>query len=176
MEYYVYVGVLDSVVMYVGKGVRQRINHLNSGVSSCYQANKLHFSGGQLEVYPLAYFNENIDAVSFEKELIFSLKPVWNVMLNPDADRSMFKKENTGRSYTREKGVKPVSYTSSYLGVGFYKKGVGGKRTPKKYWRATFNLNQTKCHIGFYETELEAALARDAYITENCIDLPLNFS
>ena len=56
MEYYVYVGVLDSVIMYVGKGTKQRINHLNSGISSCYQANKLHFSGGKLDVYPVAHF------------------------------------------------------------------------------------------------------------------------
>jgi hypothetical protein len=96
-------------------------------------------------------------------------------MSNPDADKSIFKnKADTTQS--RQRGIKPAIYTSNYLGVGFYKSGTGGLRVPKRHWRATYNLNGRKHHIGFYETELEAALARDEFIVENALDLPLNFS
>ena len=57
--------------------------------------------------------------------------------------------------------------TSKYRGVYFQK-------TIKK-WRARIYHNGTQIHLGVFEDELSAALARDAYIKENNLEgFPLN--
>ena len=56
--------------------------------------------------------------------------------------------------------------TSGYRGVCFF------KPTKKYTARVTYNYKDT--HLGYFETAIEAALARDQYIIDNNLNLPLN--
>lgn len=55
--YYVYMWYYKNELVYVGKGKGSRWQHGNSGKSSCYELNKIHFLEG----------NENL-RVEFEKK------------------------------------------------------------------------------------------------------------
>lgn len=162
MEYYVYTGILSDTIVYVGKGCGDRYLHLNSGKSSCYEANKLHFEGGSLIVDIVEIFETSAEAEKFEKSMIKEIKPIWNIIYNMNSSGTKV-------------GKKPPNSSSIYLGVGFSIKGIGGKLKPLRQWRATYNDSGNKINIGYYSSEIEAALARDKYIIDNNIDLPLNF-
>lgn len=162
LEYYVYSGSLSGAVVYVGKGRGNRYLHLNSGKSSCYQANKLHFEGGSLIIKIVEIFENSLEAEKFERDMIREIKPIWNILYNTDSSANKL-------------GKKPPNSSSIYLGVGFSIKGIGGKLKPLRQWRATYNAHGKKINIGFYSSEIEAALARDKYIIDNNIGLPLNF-
>lgn len=56
--------------------------------------------------------------------------------------------------------------TSGYLGVSFNKQ--------QNKWRASLRINTVRKHIGSFDTAIEAAKARDMFITEN--NLPNNLS
>ncbi|MNC07361.1 hypothetical protein D3C75_549070 [compost metagenome] len=142
--YYVYVGRLNDEILYIGKGKGARDSHLNSGCSSVYEANKLHFSGGTLDVERVV---ENLcepDALELEAHLINEVTPAWN---------------RSGSVNTYKKR----SSTSKYLGVSFYKSNQA------KPWRAWYKSSNLKHHIGYYKTEVEAASARDDYLLRNGI-------
>lgn len=49
--------------------------------------------------------------------------------------------------------------SSSYVGVGFFK--LTGR------WKAYIKINGKPVHLGYHDTELEAAKARDQYIVDN---------
>lgn len=76
---YVYIGHLKGVCVYVGEGMHGRWEHLNSGVSHVYQANRCHFSGRKIDIEILDGVFTKTDAVDKERSLIKSLKPTWNV-------------------------------------------------------------------------------------------------
>jgi group I intron endonuclease len=67
-------------------------------------------------------------------------------------------------------GIKHPSATSKYFGVS--------KKINKRYiyWVARIKENYKAIHIGYFKTELKAALAYDKYIKENKINRPLNFT
>jgi len=74
----VYLATLNNEVVYVGKGTKNRSLHLNSGKSSCYEANALHFSGGKVEITIVCSGVSNQKALEEEKGYIANLKPLWN--------------------------------------------------------------------------------------------------
>lgn len=164
MKFYVYLASIDGEVKYVGKGKGLRYQHVNSGVSSCYQANKAHFEGLFIEIDFYKYFEFEEDALLLEKELITSIQPPWNIIFN---DSNPQKKRVSGDRKVIEK--QPFA-TSNYFGVSILTKPVGGKRSPLKYYRAWCRIGKhTKKHIGYYETEIEAAVARDKFVRDNSI-------
>lgn len=75
---YVYVAYYEGEVVYVGKGYGTRYLHCNSGTSHCYELNKLHFEGKEVEVIILADGLYDADAKSLESEIIADLKPRHN--------------------------------------------------------------------------------------------------
>ncbi len=77
-EYIVYVARFDDVVMYVGEGKVGRDNHLNSGLSHVYQANRHHFAGLKLEIEVVATVSTKEEARLAEKRFIAEHCPIWN--------------------------------------------------------------------------------------------------
>lgn len=165
VKYYIYTGKVNDEVVYVGKGTKNRHLHLNSGVSSCYSANQFHFQGGTIDVEIIEYFESEKDAISREKELILSIKPSWNIVYTINDTRPP--------NVRRRLGQKVDGSSSVYIGVRYSKND--GQRDRKKPWRAYLKLFGKFIHVGYYETEREAAEARDSYIKSNSIELPLNF-
>jgi hypothetical protein len=81
-RYYVYIARVDSEVCYVGHGKKWRFEHCNSGISSSYGLNKLHFEGKDIKVEIYRDDMTKEDATLLEIELIRVLKPACNVALN----------------------------------------------------------------------------------------------
>jgi hypothetical protein len=157
--YYVYVGRVDSKVVYIGKGKQARYLHLNSGISSCYQANKYHFAGGVTDVEIIYRTDSEADALELESHLIFEAKPIWNIV---GTDAVAVRPNRKGKSYKKDNAK------SQYYGV---KASIG----PGKPWRSWVKIGRDSKHIASHNTELEAALARDAYIIEHSLSAILNF-
>jgi hypothetical protein len=83
--YYVYIvrSKTSRQIIYVGKGIGRRLQHVNSGTSHNYYLNKFHFSG---EIGVIEVFKDGLtEAESFklEKELIQTHQPYCNISLNP---------------------------------------------------------------------------------------------
>lgn len=148
--YYVYVVRIDNEVVYVGKGSGDRSDHINSGTSSNYEANKSHFSGIVADVERITTGLTEPDAFELETHLIKEISPKWNGAFG------------TGRDYKTENS------TSEYLGVSFI------KNKPVNPYRAWYRTQTNKKHIGYFQSALEAANARDAYITEHNLPGTLN--
>lgn len=142
--YYVYVGRVEGAIVYVGKGLYDRDSHLNSGCSHVYEANRLHFSGGSIDVERVITGLTEEDALEFESLLISETLPQWNVYCGTNT----YKKTNS---------------TSEFLGVSSY------PDKQDKPWRAWCKVGGIKKHIGYYGTEVEAAKARDAFLRDNGI-------
>lgn len=154
--FYVYVGRVEGVIVYVGKGKDSRRDHLNSGVSSCYAANRHHHTGGWVHTEIVYRTTCEVDALEFELHLIREVCPEWNVI-------------KPGRAPAHgNKDFKRGKATSTYKGVSFCK-GYG-----KKPWRAWYRFSTHKQHIGYYATEIEAAEARDKFVVDNGILDTLN--
>lgn len=81
-KHYVYVAYgINGDVLYVGKGVGDRYKHCDSGISSNYLLNKHHFNStynGGMTVDIVKTFDNDTDALIYEKELIFKLDPLYN--------------------------------------------------------------------------------------------------
>lgn len=171
MKWYVYEGKYNGKVVYIGKGKNTRFTHLNSGVSSCYYANKAHFEGGLVDVSIIEYFQSSEEALLYEKQLIIEIQPEWNIVFSTGQPRS--KGVKAGGSI---KGMKRRTDKSKFMGVSYKTKGSGGKRGEEKHWRAKVTHNGRSIHIGYYAREIDAAIARDLYIVNNGLDeFPLNF-
>lgn len=78
-EFYVYKGSIDGVVMYVGMGSLDRLEHLNSGVSHVYEANKAHFKGLSIDACKVQEGLTRTEALAFERQLIEAEQPQWNL-------------------------------------------------------------------------------------------------
>lgn len=142
MKYYIYQGKLDGVIVYIGKGSGDRVKHLTSGISTCYDANKAHFEGKVVEVTILETIEIESDAYKRESELIKELQPSWNYQI---------------RGVRASPLSEPKPYTSR--GVQYMPK----KRI--KQWRAydRDEVTRNKIHIGYYLTEEEALIAIAKY-------------
>lgn len=162
MDWYVYVGKYGDRVVYIGKGRGTRYNHLNSGISSCYAANKTHFDGGVIEVDVVSYFESSQEALEYEKKLIVELEPDWNVVFSK-TEQAMLKRKHIKSVGRRKKS----NSRSNFMGVAYIPEGVGGKRTEKKHWRARLKYEGRYIHIGNYVREIDAAIARDLYVINN---------
>lgn len=170
MKWYVYVGKYDDKIVYIGKGKDMRYTHLNSGVSSCYYANKVHFEGGSVDVSIVEYFQSSEEVLLYERQLIIETQPEWNIIFSTGKPRYKGKAGGSG------KGVKRKTDRSKFMGVSYKTKGSGGKRGKEKHWRAKIEQNGRSIHIGYYAREIDAAIARDLYIVNNGLDeFPLNF-
>lgn len=82
-DYYVYSGAYGGKIVYVGKGVKERCLHLNSGISHLYEANKLHFLGEQIDIKIELEGLTSEQALEEEKRLIIDWQPLWNGNDNP---------------------------------------------------------------------------------------------
>lgn len=80
--YYVYIGYVNHQVMYIGKGKDSRFHHLNSGISTCYQANKAHFMGINITTKIACYLDTEEEAFELESLLIDVIQPPWNIRGN----------------------------------------------------------------------------------------------
>ena len=76
--YYVYIAKAEDKIVYVGKGNGDRYKHVNSGTSSSWFLNSLHFKGIECEVTIVRNNLTNYYAIELEEALLFKLKPVGN--------------------------------------------------------------------------------------------------
>ena len=144
--YYVYAGSVNGELMYVGVGAGKRSAHLNSGVSSCYKANKAHFEGILIEVAKLCDCETKAQALHYERQIIWALDPPWNIKGTP-----------------RHTQNQPVS-TATEHGVYF----------SQNRWRATCRRDGKKRHIGYYKDKTQALRAYNEFVVENGLNKPLN--
>lgn len=77
-EYVVYVARYGGEVMYVGEGKDGRQDHITSGTSHLYEANRYHFSGMEVSVDIVGKYSTKEEARSMEKSMIQTCKPIWN--------------------------------------------------------------------------------------------------
>lgn len=77
-QFYVYSASLNGELLYIGKGEGNRYLHCNSGKSSCYELNKLHFQGITVDVDIVARYDTTEDAANAEIEMIKRLDPKYN--------------------------------------------------------------------------------------------------
>lgn len=161
MKYKLYVGVLEQDVVYIGIGQGSRQLHLTSGISTCYAANKHHFTSDvPIEVSVIYETEDKSEILFYERRLIEELNPIWNIMYT---DRSGI--NNTAESRAAKKIPLPRNKSTGYYGVGKY----------MDRFRAYFNTADKKIHIGYYSSAIEAALGRDGWIIEHGHAVPLNF-
>lgn len=82
-EYYVYCAYgKDGKLLYVGKGSGERYKHCNSGCSSSKELNRYYFLNGEdssMTVKIVKHFQDNKEAVDYEKYCIAKLKPKFNL-------------------------------------------------------------------------------------------------
>jgi hypothetical protein len=79
--FYVYAVRYKENIVYIGKGVGNRIEHVNSGISHCYQLNKLHFLGETVETELLSENLTEKQALAIEEMLINIQYPEYNITL-----------------------------------------------------------------------------------------------
>ena len=77
-DFIVYVARYDGEVMYVGEGKDGRQNHITSGTSHLYEANRYHFSGMEVSVDIVGRYSTKEEARFMEKSMIQTCKPIWN--------------------------------------------------------------------------------------------------
>lgn len=176
MDWYVYIAKYEDKVVYIGKGKGERYKHLNSGISSCYDANKVHFDGGLIEVSLECCFNSSEEALAHERLLINQMEPMWNVTFS-NTEAAKLKRSSRARpkNTIRAKSKYPKG-TSQFLGLVYRPKGIGGKYTEKKHWTVKLKYDGKYIHVGNYVREIDAAIARDLYIINNGLEgYTLNF-
>lgn len=139
--YYIYYGRLNGEIVYIGKGKGDRFRHLNSGMSSCYFANKAHFEGEVVDVEIVERFENNDDALSRESELIRELNPLWNYQLSKVKPLG----HNPNKRIRKATGVQRVKLKNGYA------------------WKAYIRIEGSKVHIGQFKTEKEAIDARKKF-------------
>lgn len=78
-KYYVYMAKHNGKVVYIGRGKGTRYEHLNSGCSHIYEANRLHHNDGI--VFDITFIAENLtmdESVYRERKEIETMIPLWN--------------------------------------------------------------------------------------------------
>lgn len=84
--YEVYKATYAGSIVYIGSGIAGRHEHINSGTSHIYEANKIHFNGGKVLVDIIATFNTKDESLVLEKDLIQKINPAWNIQYTGGAD------------------------------------------------------------------------------------------
>jgi hypothetical protein len=83
MEYNVYAAYsAASECLYIGSGLKDRYKHVVSGCSHVYELNRLHFEGVHVDVKVLVEFDNKQDSLDYEKQLIMSESPKFNITHN----------------------------------------------------------------------------------------------
>lgn len=139
MKHYIYIARIDDEIVYIGKGVGKRYEHVNSGISHNYFLNKAHFSGIVMDVEIYQRFDTDEEALAAESALIKLHNPKWNNMNNPTKrpNKGLRARNGKGVQFKKSKSVNP--------------------------WCAYIHIDGKKVHIGYYATEEEAQKARQAY-------------
>lgn len=89
-KYIVYEALNDrGEIVYIGSGETGREQHISSGCSHVYEANKYHFDGRELNVRVIRTFKKKESALIMESLLIKSLTPLWNKCINIDFSNSI---------------------------------------------------------------------------------------
>lgn len=79
-KFYIYVGIAEQGLCYIGKGQGSRYTHLASGRSSCIPANQHVLLGGEVQVHKVIENLQESVALELEAYLINYYKPEWNVV------------------------------------------------------------------------------------------------
>lgn len=112
MTHEVYIARCQGHVVYIGSGRLGRNAHVNSGVSNCYELNRLHFSGNQCDVEVIPCDSkESCDVL--EKELVLKYLPRGNrdlflsILDNPMVTHTLklFKEINKCLAQDNEVGI-----------------------------------------------------------------------
>lgn len=74
----VYLAILGEDKLYIGSGRIGRHKHCTSGISHCYELNRLHFEGANVCVKILASNLSKEDSYELEKKLVLEYKPLYN--------------------------------------------------------------------------------------------------
>ena len=77
--YYVYKASFAEITLYIGYGSKDRYMHCNSGTSSSYELNRMHFDGKKFLVEIIEEGLSKDDARKLEAKLITELDPVCNI-------------------------------------------------------------------------------------------------
>lgn len=93
-KYYVYVAYgVEEEILYVGKGKGMRYSHCLHGGSSNPNINRYYFQNGEegsISVSKVKYFETDEEALEYEKHLIKTLKPPFNVDYVENSQRNNF--------------------------------------------------------------------------------------
>lgn len=90
-KYVVYFGFVDNELVYIGRGKEGRECHLNTGISHVYEANKLHFDGGSVDITKV-YVKDYDESVNIERVLTKAFNPSWNKQ-HTGNDKFVYRKE-----------------------------------------------------------------------------------
>jgi hypothetical protein len=66
------------------------------------------------------------------------------------------------RNKQKRKSIRGKNTSSQYIGVHFFKRDAT--------YRASIKINKRLVHLGYFQTELEAAKVRDHYILDNALE------
>lgn len=81
---YVYIAKINDVIRYIGVGSKDRYKHVSSGISGCYDLNKAHFNGEEIEVEIFKDGLTREECLGIERDLINQHKnTVFNKVLPP---------------------------------------------------------------------------------------------
>lgn len=124
-DFEVYIARHEDEVLYIGEGVKGRHLHLTSGISHCYEANRYHFEGIELDIEVIEYSTKS-EVVSMEKVLIKDLEPLWNKRLSgwsavqsrKQLTDNLYKARYNG-TITNQGHIKFMEYLISVVGVDY---------------------------------------------------------
>lgn len=77
-DYIVYTVTISGEIVYIGSGKVGREKHCDSGTSHCYELNKCHHTGVQMNVAIYKMYLTKEESLSLEKELILLHQPRFN--------------------------------------------------------------------------------------------------
>ena len=126
MEHYVFEVKHEGVVKYVGKAKSGSDSHMRfvSGTSHCYGANKAYFSGEELEVSIVSWWDTERESYVAKKLLVDKIDPEWNRKIQGKKEQDSLTKYV--RSYPKCKRVLP-----EFIGMVQSIKPM----TMKQYWK-----------------------------------------
>lgn len=113
-SFYVYFGLIDGEVAYVGKGIRDRYKHLtNVCISEVEGVARAKSEGKQFDIYILCDWLSSDEALALEKSAIRGLQPTLNKeMYLPNVDTKRgWKVPSTPETYVSPDTAPALHYT-----------------------------------------------------------------